>query len=31
MKLELEHIHALVGKEALQAFESKIASTYNTI
>ena len=31
MKLELEHIHALVGKEAIQAFESKIASTYNTI
>ena len=31
MKLELEHIQALVSKEAVQAYESKVASTYNTI
>ena len=31
MKLELEHIHAFVGQGAIQAYETRIASTYNTI
>ena len=31
MRLELEHLHSFVSKDAMQAYETKIASTYNTI
>ena len=31
MRLELEHIHSFVSKDAMQAYETKTASTYNTI
>ena len=31
MKLELTHTNSFVSKESIQSFESKVASTYNTI
>ena len=31
MKLELTHTNPFIGKEIIQSYESKVASTYNTI
>ena len=31
MKLELNHTFSFIGKESMQSYESKVASTYNTI
>ena len=31
MKLELTHTYPFIGKETIQSYESKVASTYNTI
>ena len=31
MKLDLNHIYPFVGKDAIQSYESEVASTYNTI
>ena len=31
MKLELTHTYPFIGKEIIQSYESKVASTYNTI
>ena len=31
MKLDLNHIYPFIGKDAIQSYESRVASTYNTI
>ena len=31
MKLELNHTFSFIGKESMQSYESRVASTYNTI
>ena len=31
MKLNLKHIYPFIGKEAIQSYETEVASTYNTI
>ena len=31
MKLDLNHLYPFIGKEAIQSYETKVASTYNTI
>ena len=31
MKLDLNHVYPFIGREAIQSYETKVASTYNTI